>query len=114
MRNKNTHSLTIKGKLDKKKGIFIAYSKLQFDCGKWLDSIEEIQEIFPNYNLEDFALGNSYTSDFVCRKNSGELMVRECIYRKNIMRPSTIKLLDEVRNYWLSRGVNDWGIVIDD
>ena len=41
-------------------------------------------------------------------------MVRECIYRKSITRPSTIKLLDEVRNYWISRGVEDWGIVIDD
>lgn len=29
------------------------------------------------------------------------------------MKPSVIKLLDEVRNYWLSRGVDDWGIVID-
>ena len=30
MRNKNTHSLTIKGKLNKKKGVFVAFNQLRF------------------------------------------------------------------------------------
>ena len=113
MRNKNTHSLTIKGKLNKKKGVFVAFNQLQFKYGQLLDKDDEIVEIQANYSLKDFSLGSNYTSDFVCKKTNGELKIRECIYRKNIMKPSVIKLLDEVRNYWLSRGVDDWGIVID-
>ena len=113
MRNKNTHSLTIKGKLNKKKGVFVAFNQLQFKYGQLLDKDDEIVEIQANYSLKDFSLGNNYTSDFVCKKTNGELKIRECIYRKNIMKPSVIKLLDEGRNYWSSRGVDDWGIVID-
>ena len=78
-----------------------------------LDKDDEIVEIQANYSLKGFSFGNNYTSDFVCKKSNGELKIRECIYRKNIMKPSVIKLLDEGRNYWLSRGVDDWGIVID-
>ena len=45
MRNKNTHSLTIKGKLNKKKGVFVAFNQLQFkyECcsiiGKLVDEL---------------------------------------------------------------------------
>ena len=114
MRNKNSHSLSIKGKLIKSDRTFIAYSKLQFKYGQLLDKNELVVDIKANYVLKDFELGDNYTSDFVCKKNNDELMVRECVYKKFIMRPSTIKLLDMVRNYWLSRGVDDWGIVVDE
>ena len=96
MRNKNTHSLTIKGKLNKKKGVFVAFNQLQFKYGQLLDKDDEIVEIQANYSLKDFSFGNNYTSDFVCKKSNGELKIRECIYRKNIMKPSVIKLLDHV------------------
>ena len=35
-----------------------------------------------------------YTSDFVCTKTDGDLMVRECVFRKFLMKPLTVKLLD--------------------
>ena len=40
-------------------------------------------------------------------------MIRECVFRKNLTKPMTAKLLDESRNYWKRRGVTDWGIVVD-
>ena len=86
MRNKNTHSLTIKGKLNKKKGVFVAFNQLQFKYGQLLDKDDEIVEIQANYSLKDFSFGNNYTSDFVCKKSNGELKIRGCIYRKNIMK----------------------------
>ena len=43
----------------------------------------------------------AYTRDFVCTKADGDLMVRECIYRKFLTKPLTIKLLDASRSYWL-------------
>ena len=54
-----------------------------------------------------------YTSDFVCIKTNGDWMVRECVYRKFLMKPMTVKLLDISRDYWLRHGVTDWGVVID-
>ena len=42
-----------------------------------------------------------------------DLMVRECVQRKYLTKPMTIKLLDASRNFWLRHGVTDWGLVID-
>lgn len=55
-----------------------------------------------------------YSSDFVCEKQNGELMVRECVERKFLMKPLTVKLLDASREYWTKRGVTDWGLVINE
>ena len=43
MRNKNTHSLTIKGKLNKKKGVFVAFNQLQF---KYKGSLNNKESLF--------------------------------------------------------------------
>lgn len=50
----------------------------------------------------------------LCTKTDGDLMVRECVFRKFLMKPLTVKLLDASREYWLKRGVTDWGVVIDE
>lgn len=49
MRNKNTHSLTIKGKLNKKKGVFVAFSQLQFkyECCSIIGKLVD-EEYFKN------------------------------------------------------------------
>ena len=55
-----------------------------------------------------------YTSDFLCVKVDNTLMVRECVFRKHLTKPQTVKLLDISRDYWRIHGVTDWGLVIDD
>lgn len=55
-----------------------------------------------------------YTSDFVCTKTTGEKFVRECVDRKFLTKPLTLKLLDASRSYWLRHGIVDWGIVINE
>ena len=55
-----------------------------------------------------------YTSDFVCVRSDNDLMVRECVFRKLLMKPLTVKLLDASRAYWSRHGVTDWGLVIDE
>ena len=114
MRNKKTHSLAIKKKLSKSEKMFTAYSELQLKYGEELDKKDDIDEIKFNYLLSDFVLGDSYTTDFVCVKSNGELMVRECVLKKNLLRPSVLKILDCSRNYWFERGVTDWGLVVDE
>lgn len=112
MRNRKSHSLTLKKKLNKCKGIFRAFSELQFKYGDELESNDEVVEIRSNVVLEGCELGD-YTTDFVCVKSNGELMVRECVLKKHLMTPTNIKLLDCSYNYWTSRGVEDWGLVLD-
>lgn len=35
------------------------------------------------------------------------------MFRKLLDKPKTMKLLDASRNFWLSRGVSDWGLIVD-
>lgn len=65
-----------------------------------------------NVPLEGLEEGE-YTSDFVCVKSDGDLMVRECLQRDRLTKPMNAKLLNASRNYWLKRGVADWGLVIN-
>ncbi len=113
MRNSKTHSVTLKKKLKKSQSTFIAYNELQYAFGIKLDSNPNIVEIQFNVKLKGCPVGEHYTSDFCCTKTNGELMVRECVYKNKILKPMTAKLLDVSRNYWISRGVIDWGIVIN-
>ena len=41
-------------------------------------------------------------------------MVRECVERRFLKKPMTVKLLDTSREYWTRRGITDWGIVTDE
>lgn len=63
--------------------------------------------------MEGLTLGD-YTTDFVCKKTNGDLLVRECVLRKHLSKPLTVKQLDESRKFWMQHGVKDWGIVIDE
>lgn len=113
MRNKNSHVVNIKRKLSKCNKIFVAFNELQLKYGETLENNEEILDIRFNVELTDFELGDNFTTDFLCTKRDGEMLVRECVYRKNLLKPAVIKMLDASRNYWKSRGIDNWGIVLD-
>lgn len=82
---------------------------------KYADKLQEnpdVKEFRCQVLLEGLEIGE-YCSDIVATKVDGDLMVRECVFRKHLTKPMTAKLLDESRNYWRRRGVTDWGIVVD-
>ena len=85
------------------------YDAVQSACADLLSADPDVVEIQCNVPLE----GMEYTTDFVCTTVNCELMVRECVYRKYLSKPLTVKLLDVSREYWLRHGVSDWGLVID-
>lgn len=114
MRNKNTHSVTLKKKLNKCKGIFHAYNGLQYKYGEYLDGNSDISEIQCNVPIECSEIEGSFTTDFYCVKTNGDILVRECVYKEKLLRPQVIKALDASRDYWLSKGINDWGIVLNE
>lgn len=102
----------IKVKLKKSDGVIRTYDKVQTVYAEILDKDTSIENIKCNVLLDDFEEGD-YTTDFVCTKTNGEIMVRECVYRGKLSLPRTCKLLDASRNYWTRRGITDWAIVIE-
>ena len=112
MRNSKTRTSTIKQKIPKCVGVFYSYSELQSKYGQQLSKRDGVLEFKANVRLEDFPLGDSYTTDFVITTKDGKTLIRECVYKDKLLKPLTIKLLDASRNYWISRGF-DWGLVTD-
>ena len=112
MRRKNYKGRRIKRNLKKCSVVFRAYDKVQNALGDLLDNDPDIVEIRCNVVFETDEL-KDYTSDFVCTKSDGTILVRECCYRTILLRERTINLLDASQRYWLQRGITDWKVVID-
>lgn len=98
-----------KRKLKKCEKIAKTYDKIQTAYADVLDRDQNVKSIRCNVPLDD----ENYMTDFLCTKQDGDLMVRECVFRSKLSLPRTCKLLDISREYWLKRGVTDWAIVID-
>lgn len=113
MRKKDYKGRCEKRMLQKCVDICKTYDEIQYAYSELLSQNEEILEFRCNVLLEGLEEG-AYTSDFVCTKLDGDLMVRECVQRKHLRKPLTAKLLEVSRQYWLRHGVLDWGMVIDE
>ena len=83
------------------------YSDLQSKYADKLDSDNGIKQIHCNVYL----CNTEYMSDFLCTRKNGDVFIRECVERRFLNKPMTIKMLDISRNYWLNHGIEDWGIV---
>lgn len=112
MRPVNIKDRCTKKRLNKSESVVKLYDELQLAYASVLEANNEIKEIRCNV-LIDPVDGSDFTSDFVCVKTNGDIMVRECVYRKKLSLPRTAKLLDASRTYWANHGVLDFGIVID-
>lgn len=112
MIKKNYKGRCIKKSVSKSKEVCRTYNNLQLAYLDSLQSNDDITKIQCNIPLNDEEI-REYNTDFLCIKSNGDLLVRECVFRKHLLKPLTVKLLDASRSYWLNRGVNDWGLVID-
>lgn len=112
MRSVNYKGKCIKKKLKKSRDISKFYDNIQLAFAERMDSDPDIKEITVNFYLQDFCEGE-FTTDIVCVKADGSYMVRECLFRKKLLLPRTCRLLDASHLYWLKRGVEDWGLVIE-
>lgn len=113
MRKKNYKGRCEKRSISKCKEICRTYDAIQYAYAAILQASEDIKEIRCNVPMDGLSVGE-YTSDFVCTKSNGDLLIRECIDRKFLTKPMTVKLLDASRLYWLRRGVTDWGLVLNE
>lgn len=113
MRKKNFKGRCEKRVIPKCNDVCRTYDPIQSAYADMLAADDAIQEIRCNVLLDGLEVGE-YTTDFLCVKSDGDLMVRECVFRKHLTKPLTIKLLDVSKEYWLRHGVTDWGLVIDE
>ncbi len=113
MRKKNYKGRCEKRSLVKCPEVCRTYNDIQYAYADVLQANENIKEFRCNIPLDGLSVGE-YTSDFVCVKSDGDMMVRECVYRKLLTKPLTVKLLDESRLYWLRHGITDWGLVVNE
>lgn len=93
-------------------GVVRTYNAIESRYAEKLEENPDVKEFRTQVILDGLELGE-YCSDFVAVKTDGDLMVRECVFRKHLTKPMTAKMLDASRDYWRRRGVTDWGIVID-
>ena len=95
------------------KDVVRTYNAIQEAYVDVLEEKEEIREYQCNVLLEGLEIGE-YSSDFLCVKENGDMMVRECVERRHLLKPMTVKLLDASWEYWTRRGIEDWGLVINE
>lgn len=112
MYKKNYKGKCVKRKLGKCNGVCKTFSDIADVYAQKLEESPEVVEIRCNVLLNGLECGE-YTSDFVCKKVNGDLMVRECVMKQLLVKPMTMKLLNASRLFWLRRGVEDWGLVIN-
>ena len=112
MRKKNYKGRCEKRMVPKCTEVCRTYDPIQSAYADHLAADSSIQEFKCNVLLDGLEVGE-YTTDFLCTKVGGDLMVRECVYRKHLTKPMTVQLLDASREYWLRHGVTDWELVID-
>ena len=113
MRNKSSNVQTTKRKLSKCEDVCRTYSDIQYAYADILEFDSSVVKFSCNVLLADFEIEGTYTTDFLITKKDGEIAVRECVSRDKILKPLNAKLLDASRSYWLKRGVNDWGVVVN-
>lgn len=111
MQKKNYKGRCEKKTLSKCSTVCRFYSKIQSAYADVVQNNDDIKEFRCNVLLE--GTEGEYTTDFVATKSDGTLRIRECVDRRYLTKPGTVKLLDISRSYWTRRGVEDWGIVIN-
>lgn len=112
MRKKNYKGRCIKKSVSKSKEVCRTYDDIQLAYLDVLQNDENIQEIRCNVLLGGDDV-DGYMTDYLCVTSDGNLIARECVFRKQLLKPMTVKLLDASRMYWAKHGVSDWGLVID-
>ena len=111
MRKKNFKGRCEKRKLPKCEDVCRTFDAIQFAYADLLNGSEDIKSFRVNVLLD--GIDGGYTSDFVCVKKDNDLMVRECVERKHLTKPLTVKLLQASKDFWSRHAVSDWGSVVE-
>ncbi len=112
MRRKVQKTKCTKLNLTKSDDVVRLYDPIMVAYAKKLEEDPNVVSVMCNVPLEGVA-DDKFATDFVYRTANGETVVRECVYRKQLLRPKIMEALDISWYYWKERGVTDWGLVVD-
>ncbi len=88
------------------------YSPLQKRFAEFLDKDNNVKEFEANVVVSDLELEGTYTTDFVVKYNDESIKAWECVLRRHITKPKTLKMLSASREYWLKKGIK-WSVVTE-
>ena len=112
MRAKNYKGRCTKKRLRKCSDVAKLYDKLQIAFADELENDDTVRSFQVNVPLDGEEC-EGFTTDFVCENQDGDRLIRECVFRKCLTLPRTIRLMQLSQTYWTRHGVDDWGIVVD-
>ena len=113
MRRKTPKTRCTKLKPEKSKDVVHLYDPLMVAYAKKLENDPNIVSFECNVPLDGIE-DDKFATDFLCKTADGEFIVRECCFRDKLLLPRMIHLLSASRDYWMERGVTDWGIVVEE
>ena len=108
MRKKNFKGRCEKRVLAKCADVCRTYDPIQYVYADLLSAEETVQEIRCNVPLDGAEL-EEYSTDFVCIRTDGDLMVRECVWRKHLTKPMTSTFTGYVKRVLASAWSNRLG-----
>ena len=91
MRNIRTRTKCIRVSSDKSSGVCRCYSDLQLRYLEKLDKDNDVKEVRLNVKLQDLDIEGTYSTDFVITLKDETTRIRECVLRKHLTKPLTIK-----------------------
>ena len=115
MRNAKTHTRAqiIRAKFCKAiGGSCRLYSLLQRKFVERLDNNDAVESFETNVVLDGLPIEGVYSTDVLVKYKDGSAMAYECVLRRHISKPQTVKLLSLSRTYWINKGVN-FGLVTE-
>ena len=108
MRNIRNHTRTsvIKVKFSKAvNGVCKLYSSLQRKLAERFEDDDNVETFETNVKVDELPIDGTFTSDFLVKFKDGSFKVYECVLRRHITKPMTMKLLSLSRGYWMKKGV---------
>lgn len=112
MRKRDPKTRCTKRRSPKCKEILRLYDKVMIAYADLLDGDQNITEYQCCVPFEDDIAGDMVT-DFVATRKDGSVLIRECVLRTNLLKPRTVRLLQESQTYWRKRGIDDWMVIVD-
>lgn len=114
MRNTNTNGRCTRIHSKKSDNVCRCYSDLQLKYLERIEKDDNVVRVELNVKIAIPNIDESYSTDFLLTLKDGTARIRECVYKKQLLWPTVAKTLDLSRNYWISKGYSDWGIVINE
>ena len=108
MRNIRNHTRTsvIKVKFSKAvNGVCKLYSSLQRKLAERFENDDSVETYEANVKVDELPIDGTFTTDFLVKFNDGSLKAYECILRRHLTKPMSMKLLSLSRTHWIKKGV---------